>query len=58
MPTYTYFHWEVWGKTIYEGMVDDVYIAIGQALCVVLPMLFIAIAVQRWEDYRNDPRHK
>lgn len=55
---YEYFRWEAFGTTIYEGMADSFYLAIGRCLCVILPMLLIAYTIQRWEEHDNDPRHK
>jgi hypothetical protein len=55
---YEYFRWVVFDHTLYEGMVDGFYIAVGRVLCVILPMLLLACVIQRWEDWNDDPRHK
>lgn len=55
---WVYFHWQAFGWSIWEGMVPEESVACWRAAGVAFVMLLIAIAVQRWENYRDDPRSK
>jgi hypothetical protein len=53
-----YVHWRVpfTDQTIWEGMVVDEAVACFRALCVVVPLLLIALAVRRLENWYESRR--
>lgn len=55
---YVHWRWPISGETIWEGMVVDEAVACLRALCVIIPLLLIALAVRRLENYWNDHRRK
>jgi hypothetical protein len=65
MPTFTLLddgwariYWTIGDRVICEHMICPEAVASFRALCVVSVFLLIAVAVKRWEDWNNEPRHK
>ena len=55
-----YVHWRIpfTDITIFETMILDEEVAILRALCVVVPLLLISVAWQRWSDRIDSERRR
>lgn len=51
-------HWNLFGFVIWEGLLPPESIACIRCICITVPMIAALWAYHKWENWRDDPRHK